>query len=140
MWDHSRVSELTVLLLSRGAASIAGLVLVVMTTVSLMRTVVIPRALRSMISDTVARLVIGTAIGLSRLQRDYRRRDSVLAWVGPTTIIMQLLTWLFLYLIAYGLLIYGLSGEQLGDAVRQAGSPAWPLSIETSTSRSRYSE
>ena len=54
MWDHSRVSELTVLLLSRGAATIAGLLLVIATTVSLMRTVVIPRALRSVISDTVA--------------------------------------------------------------------------------------
>lgn len=127
MWDHSRVSELTVLLLSRGAATIAGLLLVIATTVSLMRTVVIPRALRSVISDTVARVVSGTAIGLSRLQRDYRRRDSVLAWVGPTTIIMQLLTWLFMYLIAYGLMIYGLSGQALGESIRQAGSSLFTL-------------
>ena len=61
------MSQLAADVLSRGAASIVGLFLLVATTVSLMRTVVIPRSLRSVISDTVARIVNVTASGLARL-------------------------------------------------------------------------
>jgi hypothetical protein len=122
VWDHSRVSQLLADVLSRGAASIAGLFLVIATTTSLMRTVVIPRALRSGISDTVSKAVIGVGMLVSRMRRAYGKRDSVLAAVGPSIIILQLLTWLILYLVAYGLLIYGVSGRGLGEALRQSGS------------------
>jgi len=110
-------------LLSRGSASVVGLILLVITTVSLMRTVVIPRALRSALSDGVAKVVITVARLIARLKPEYRYRDAVLATVGPTVIILQLLTWLVLYLIAYGFLIYGVSGRHtLGQAMRQSGS------------------
>ena len=122
MWDHLRVSQLLTDVLSRGAASIAGLLLVIATTLSLMRTVVIPRALRSLISDAVSRVVVWVTFGLSRLRRTYVRRDAILAWTGPTIIIMQLITWLVLYLVGYGLLIYGVSGQDLGNSLREAGS------------------
>ncbi len=110
-------------LLSRGSASIAGVILLIITSLSLMRTVVIPRALRSTLSDAVSLTVIWIAVRISRLRRNFRYRDAVLAAVGPVVIILQLLTWLVLYLIAYGLLIYGAGGRQgLGDAMRQSGS------------------
>ncbi len=108
--------------LSRGAASLAGALLIVATTVSLMRTVVIPRSLRSAIADTVAGAVIWVTGSLARLRRTYQGRDTVLAWAGPSIIILQLLTWLFLYMIAYGLLIFGVSGMDVGNAIRQSGS------------------
>ena len=106
LWDHLRVSQLWVDLVSRGAATVFGLFLFVATTVSLMRTVVIPRALRSSISDTVASAVIGIAMLLSRMRRTYRGRDAVLAWAGPSIIMLQLITWLVLYLFSYGFLLY----------------------------------
>lgn len=113
--------------LSRGAASVFGLFLAISATISLLRTIVIPRALRSAISDTVAGIVIGVATILSRLRRSYARRDGVLAWVGPSIILLQLITWLLLYLIAYGFLIYGVSGNDLGESMRQAGSSLFTL-------------
>jgi hypothetical protein len=116
------VSQLIADVLSRGAAALVGLLLVAYTTASLMRTVVIPRALRSSLSDAVSKTVIGVAIGISRLRRQYRGRDSILAAVGPTIILLQLIAWLVLYLIAYGLLIYGVSGQGLGESFRQSGS------------------
>jgi len=122
VWDHSRVSQLMTDILSRSAASLVGLALVIATTISLMRTVVIPRALRSTISDLVSKAVVGTALGVARLRRTYAGRDSVMAAAGPTVIILQLITWLALYLVAYGLLLYGLSGQSMGDSMRQAGS------------------
>lgn len=119
-------------LLSRGSASIAGVILLIVTSLSLMRTVVIPRALRSTLSDAVSLSVIWVLKRVSRLRRDYRYRDSVLAAVGPTVIILQLLTWLVLFLIAYGLLIYGVSGRQgLGEAMRQSGSSLLTLGFSS---------
>lgn len=109
--------------LSRGTATILGVVIVVATAMSLMRTVVIPRALRSMISDAVAKSVIWLGIGVSMLRRNYRGRDAVLAGVGPSIIILQLIAWLLLFLVGYGLMIYGISGNHgLGEAMRQSGS------------------
>lgn len=114
-------------LLSRGAAFILGLLLLVVTTLSLMRTVVVPRMLRSTISDAVAATVVAIAKGASRLRSSYRYRDGILAWVGPSIIIAQLLTWLVLYLLAYGLLLYGQSGQGLGNSIREAGSSLFTL-------------
>ena len=117
------MSQLLADVLSRGAATLGGLALLVATTLSLMRTVVVPRALRSTISSAVSAAVIGTATAIARLRRSFRWRDSILAWVGPTILLCQLLTWLLLYLVAYGLLIYGVGGhESLGDSLRQSGS------------------
>lgn len=127
MWEHLRVSQLMADILSRGAASLAGLLLLVATTLSLMRTVVIPRALRSIISDAVAAVVVGIGVGVSRARRTYSKRDAALAWTGPTIIIAQLITWLLMYLLAYGLLIYGASGSDFGESVRQAGSSLFTL-------------
>jgi hypothetical protein len=127
VWEHLRVSQLMADILSRGAASLAGLFLLIATTLSLMRTVVIPRALRSVISDAVAAVVVGIGVAVSRVRSGYARRDAVLAWTGPTIIIAQLITWLLLYLLAYGLLIYGASGSDFGESVRQAGSSLFTL-------------
>lgn len=117
------MSQLTADLLSRSAATLAGILLMLATTLSLMRTVVVPRALRSTISEIVSAIVVGLAKALSRLRRSYRWRDSILAWVGPTILLCQLLTWLLLFLVSYGLLIYGVGArETLGDSMRQSGS------------------
>ena len=121
------MSQLWVDLVSRGAATVFGLFLFVATTVSLMRTVVIPRALRSSISDTVASAVIGIAMLLPRMRRTYRGRDAVLAWAGPSIIMLQLITWLVLYLFSYGFLLYGVGGRDYGAAMTQAGSSLFTL-------------
>lgn len=114
-------------LLSRTAATIAGILLLIATTSSLLRTVVVPRSLRSYISELVSRGVISTTRGLARLRKSYVKRDGILAWAGPSILILQLITWLLLYLVAYGLLLYGFSGQTLGDSMRQAGSSLFTL-------------
>ena len=127
MWDDLPVSGVLADLLSRTAATIAGILLLIVTTRSLMRTVIVPRALRSAISDAVSRVVVGTCRGMARLRSTYAKRDAVLAWAGPTILLTQLITWLMLFLLAYGLLLYGLSGQTLGESLRQAGSSLFTL-------------
>jgi hypothetical protein len=114
-------------ILSRTGATIFGLFLLVATTLSLLRTVVVPRSLRSVIADAVAFVIIGLASGIARIARTYHRRDSILAWAGPLIILGQLITWLFLYLIAYGLLIYSVGGANIGTSLRQSGSSLFTL-------------
>lgn len=121
------MSELVAELASRGAATAAGIFLLIATIRSLMRTVVVPRALGSVISDTVSRAVVGVARGLARMRRSYEKRDSVLAWAGPTILIVQLITWLLLFLLAYGLLLYGIGGQTFGESLREAGSSLFTL-------------
>ncbi len=94
------MSQLIADIVSRTGASIFGLFLLFATTLSLLRTVVIPRSLRSVIADAVARVIIGAAFAIGRVARTYQRRDGILAWAGPLIIIGQLTTWLLLYLLA----------------------------------------
>ena len=121
------VASLAADIASRTGAGIAGFLIVVATVISLMRTVVIPRTLRSLISDLVQGATVGTFIRVSKWRRTYRGRDAVMAWAGPTTLIMQLIVWLLLFLLGFGLLIYAVSGQSLGDAIRQSGSSLFTL-------------
>ncbi len=122
------VQDLGLELFSRTSAVILGLLLFLATTTSLLRTAVVPRALRSGISQGVAAGVRGAFWGLARLRKDYYKRDSILAWTGPMIIIAWLLSWLFLYVVSYGLWIYGLhGGRDLWQAMQQAGSSLFTL-------------
>lgn len=121
------MSELAAELASRGVATVAGIVMLIATVRSLMRTVVVPRALGSVISDAVSRGVIGLTSVLARTRRSYEKRDAVLAWAGPTILIAQLITWLVMFLLAYGLLLYGLGGGTFGASLRESGSSLFTL-------------
>ena len=121
------MSELAAELASRGVATVAGIVMLIATVRSLMRTVVVPRALGSVISDAVSRGVIGITRALARTRRTYEKRDAVLAWAGPTILIAQLITWLLMFLLAYGLLLYGLGGGTFGESLRESGSSLFTL-------------
>ena len=112
---------------SRTAAGLFGIFLFVATTMSVMRTVVIPRTLRSFISDTVQRVVVGAFISVSKLRRTYQGRDGVMSWAGPSTILLQLGTWLVLFLVSFGLLTYSVGGRDVGDSLRQSGSSLFTL-------------
>lgn len=122
------VQDLGLELFSRSTAVVLGLLLFLATTTSLLRTAVVPRALRSGISQGVAAGVRGAFWGVARLRKDYFKRDSILAWTGPMIIVAWLLSWLFLYVISYGLWIYGLhGGRDLWQAMQQAGSSLFTL-------------
>jgi len=115
------------LIFTRGAATVFGLFLFLATTISLLRTVVVPRALTSTISDAVSSAVSNIHRFIAYRKRTYVGRDVVLAWNGPMIIVSQLLVWLLLYLTAYALWIYGIAGMGLLEAFRQSGSSLFTL-------------
>ena len=114
-------------------AMVAGIALFLITLVSLFRTIVIPRTLNSTLSLVVMAAVLFVARSIARLKRTYKGRDSVLAWTGPTFIFVILVTWLFLFIIAYGLMIFAVSpNATLGQGIRQAGSSLLTLGFASS--------
>ncbi len=109
-------------LASRSGIFTLGLFLALTMFISMMRTVIVPRPLKSSFTGLVMLAVYGTTRGLASMRRTYRGRDKVMAWTGPVMIIAILLTWLVGFLFAYAMLIYGISGMPFGQALRQSGS------------------
>lgn len=119
-------------LASRGALLIFGLLLWASTTLSLMRTVIVPRPLKSTFTDAIYGSILGTARIIARFRRDYTGRDAVLAWVGPSLILGSLIAWLIGYLVSYAFLLYGTGNADFGDAFRQSGSSLFTLGFSSS--------
>jgi hypothetical protein len=119
----------------RWAAALAGLAVILGTTSSVLRTLVVPRRLRSRLSVLVAR-VVARPFQLAADSRGYVTRDRILAWTAPVTIIVQLSMWLLMFLAGFGLVVYAVSGLGLGTSLREAGSSLFTLGF-ASTDRSR---
>ena len=109
-------------LASRSGIFIIGLFLALTMFISMMRTVIVPRPLKSSFTGLVMLAVYGTSRGLAAMRSTYRGRDKVMAWTGPVMIMSILLSWLIGFLFAYAMLIYGISGMPFGPALRQSGS------------------
>ena len=123
----NEVQSLLLDLFSRTAATIFGLFLFIVTTVSLLRTIVVPRSLTSLITDTLSRGIIGLHRFIAYRRKSYVKQDAVLAWSGPMIIVSQIFTWLILYFISYGLWLYGIGGVDFGNAFRESGSSLFTL-------------
>jgi len=113
---------------SRSLAMVAGVLLFLVVLVSLFRTIVIPRALNSTLSQLVMGAVLLTTRAIARPWRTYRTRDAILAWAGPVFIFAILITWLVLLMVAFGLMIFAVGPSlDLGQAISQSGSSMFTL-------------
>jgi hypothetical protein len=117
-------------------AVLVGVVLVVGVTSSVLRTLVVPRGLRSKLTATTLAVTLAPFRWLAHRSDQYETRDQILAWAGPLSIVVTLLVWLAGYLIGYAALLYGLSQMSAPTAVREAGSSLLTLGF-ASTDRSQ---
>lgn len=117
----------------RIVAAILGVLLLVAITSSVVRTMVVPRRMRSRIASTTLSATIAPFRWLARRSDDYLVRDRILAWAGPLSIVSTLIVWLLGYLLAYGLLLFGVSTLSFVDAVREAGSSLFTLGFASSS-------
>lgn len=106
-----------------------GLFLLVTAATSIVRTMVIPRTSISFVYAIVLRSTDVFFSAVARLSNSYRGRDRVLAWSGPIGIILALIAWLGIFLIAYALLIYGVTDNSWLDSLLQAGSGLLTLGL-----------
>lgn len=100
-----------------------GAVIVCITLDSVFRTLVVPRALTSRLTYRISRMATKPFGWLSgRHPDDYGKRDRILALQAPTAILVQLLCWMLLLVLGFGLLLWPLGPPTLADAMRQSGS------------------
>jgi hypothetical protein len=124
----------------RAIAGVLGTAIVLGTVISVLRNLVVPRGIRSLIVKllwrgtrrlllTIARpfqhttrlLRPATALGEDR-DRQYDVLDRALAWLAPIVLIATLLTWLVMLFVGYALVAYAISDLSLASAFWESGS------------------
>ena len=117
----------------RMLASVVGVVLLIGTSISVLKTLVMPGGRIGHLYKTVG-LVVDRAFRLA-VDRvpGYERRDRVLAFQAPVVLAGLLISWLVAYLIGFGLVLWPVVGD-LAAALRESGSSLFTLGF-ASTNR-----
>ena len=105
----------------------AGLLLVLGTLTSVAGTLVVPRAVNSPVSLTVEWVLDVTFLIVTRPVRTFERRDRILAWQAPMSLLVRLAVWLGLLIVGFALLLLPSMNGHLGQAVSEAGSSVFTL-------------
>ena len=104
-----------------------GLFVVVGTLSSIVGTLVVPRSINSRISRVVERALDAGFLQLARLAGSFERRDRILAWQSPLSLLVRLAAWLGLLVIGFALLLLPSLDGRLGPAFSDAGSSMFTL-------------
>ncbi|MGA8426947.1 MAG: hypothetical protein WB801_05110, partial [Candidatus Dormiibacterota bacterium] len=110
-------------------SALVGLVLTLGTLGSVIRTVIVPRAVSSRLSTALAWAVQGTTTFLARTRSDYKERDGILAQGAPMFLVLRLVVWIGLLVLAYSLLFWASSGGGYSEAIRLSASSILPLGL-----------
>ena len=107
-------------------AAVVGALLGLVITANIVRTLVIARARRTVLFDAVDQGVDFIFRMASWPLRTYERKDQLLAAQGAAVVLVQLVTWLVGYELAYALLLVPTVGG-FDTALREAGSSMFTL-------------
>jgi hypothetical protein len=111
-----------------------GLLLVLATASSVVRSLIVPRGLTSKITRLVARSVRKLFIFMANHLDSYEAKDRLLALLAPATLLAQLFTWLIMFIIGYGLMLLPLIDASLGQSILESGSSLFTLGISETNS------
>ncbi len=101
---------------------LVGAALLVLTLGSILRNVVVPRGLGSILTRVVWKSLRQLLSRLAVPARRYERRDRLLAWLAPLVLVVELGVWLLELFVAYALLDKAVSGLPWTTSFREAGS------------------
>lgn len=108
----------------------AGILIVIGTAGSLMRTLVVPRGLSSRLGATVALVLRKSFITIANRFDSYETKDRILALQAPLFLLLLLLTWMVSFLLGYALILWPLASEvDFLTALRESGSSMLTLGI-----------
>ncbi|HET6499609.1 MAG TPA: hypothetical protein VFG87_02490 [Amycolatopsis sp.] len=105
----------------------AGIAVLVGTAFSVVGTLVVPRSTNSRVSRACERVVDMAFLLATRRVRGYARRDRVLAWQGPTALLVRLAVWMGLLVVGYALISLPAVSGSLRLALGDAGSSLFTL-------------
>ncbi|MDQ1719543.1 MAG: hypothetical protein QOE89_3496 [Pseudonocardiales bacterium] len=122
----------------RWVGFVAGIVVLTRTIGSVVGTLVVPRGIDSGTSRACERGVDAGFALITKPVRSYLRRDRILAWQGPTTLLLRLAVWIGLLVFGYGLALLPLVPGDVSHSFSEAGSSMFTLgySVPTNTTSS----
>lgn len=120
----------------RWLALVAGLFIIFGTASSVIRTLVVPRALVSRLSVTGARTVVRSGfLAIANRFESYETKDKILALSGPVSLITLLIVWLSLFGFGYGLVLWAVAEGSFFASLREAGSSLFTLGFTSTATR-----
>ncbi|HEX2701484.1 MAG TPA: hypothetical protein VHM89_14890 [Acidimicrobiales bacterium] len=111
----------------RVAVFVAGAALVAWSVSSAVRTMVIPRALQSVIARGVFEAVRGVLRIFMRGDASYERRDAVMALFGPVSMLLLPAVWLAIVHAGFSCMYWGLGSRSARAAYELSGSSLFTL-------------
>jgi hypothetical protein len=115
---------------------VVGTALLLVTLGSVLRNMVVPRGLGSLLATIVRRVLRAILSGLARPFDSYEARDRLLAWLAPLVLVVVFGSWLVSIFIAYALLEHSFSALSWPESLREAGSSMFTLGF-ASTARTQ---
>lgn len=116
----------------RWIAFVVGLVIVLATWSSVVNTIILPRSITSRITFVTWKGVRSAFMFTANRQSRYASKDRLLALLGPISVLAALVSWMFLFLIGYGLMLWPFVDDGLGAAIRVSGSSFFTLGVVSS--------
>jgi hypothetical protein len=110
-----------------------GLFVVTSTTFSVVGSLVVPRGVYSHISRMVDKSLDVGFFQLTRRVQSFERRDRMLAWQAPLSLLVRLAVWLGLLTIGFALLLLPSMDGHVADALTHAGSSLFTLGYAAPT-------
>jgi hypothetical protein len=110
----------------------AGALIVLAVIAHIVRTLVVPRAHATMLTNFVDAGVDGFYQLVTRPFHDYERKDQALAGEGAVVLLVQLVTWLVAFELAYSLLLWPFV-TSFPAALRETGSSMFTLGFASTT-------
>lgn len=104
-----------------------GIAIIVATAISVVGTLVVPRGYDSRISRLSDRAVDLAFQLITRPIKEFIRRDAVLAWQSPISLLVRLALWIGLLLVGYALVLTPVVPDSIPQAFAEAGSSMFTL-------------
>jgi hypothetical protein len=115
---------------ARYVAAAVGLVLVGTSAGSVIGTLIVPRPVGSWLTKRVDWLVDWVFVLVTMPVRDFRRRDRILAAQAATLLLAQLLAWLAMFFVGFGLVFWPLVHGGITEAFSLDGPGVWQIGAD----------
>ena len=105
-----------------------GVVIVAGTSVSVIKTLIVPRRAWSLIPHAVETSVNWLFMTIARRMRSYDLIDRWIGFLGPVVLITTLLVWLAMYVLGFALILAS-STDNFAEALGQSGASTFTLGV-----------
>jgi hypothetical protein len=117
----------------RWLAVIPGVILVVGSALSVLRSLVVPRANRNVLLGVVGGKIVAPSVSwLALRRRAWRDQERILAYGGPVALLLLFGLWLVGFYMGFALMLWPVDHVSLATAIRESGSSVFTLGATSS--------